>query len=137
MTEVLSIRLVSVCEREMLPSPQKDQQTFGLCAAFCGERLRRAAATVYCACVPVRNRKEPMEKKKSILVVDDEPRILRFVCTTLKLAGYNAMSCTDGEQALTIAEREKPEAMILDIVMKPLSGFLPGKNENDETPESL
>ena len=56
-----------------------------------------------------------MEKKKGILVVDVEPRIWRFVCTTLKLAGYNATPCADGEQALTIAEKDKPAAMILDI----------------------
>ncbi len=69
--------------------------------------------------------------------MDDEPRILGYVCTTLKLAGYNAMPCAGGEQALTIAEKDKPDAMILHIVMKPLSGFLPRKNENDGTPESL
>jgi DNA-binding response OmpR family regulator len=64
-----------------------------------------------------------MAGKKKILVVDDEPRILRFVTTGLTLDGYSVVSATDGQEALLLAESEQPDVVILDAVMAPMSGF--------------
>jgi two-component system KDP operon response regulator KdpE len=64
-----------------------------------------------------------MDTKKRILVVDDEPGILRFVNASLGLAGYEVLSAATGEEALLLARSEKLDAMLLDILMVPMSGF--------------
>lgn len=58
-----------------------------------------------------------------VLVVDDEARILRFVQTSLTLAGYDAVTTTSGEEALRLAQTNEPDLIVLDIVMTPLDGF--------------
>jgi DNA-binding response OmpR family regulator len=63
------------------------------------------------------------ERKKCVLVVDDEPGILRFISTSLKLAGYDVITNTNGEEALHIAQSQKPDILLLDILMHPLTGF--------------
>lgn len=64
-----------------------------------------------------------MKGKKRVLVVDDEPRILRFIAAKLGVAGYEVITTTSGEEALSLAESEQPSIMLLDIMMTPLSGF--------------
>ena len=63
-----------------------------------------------------------------ILVVDDEPRILSALETTLRGAGYEVDTATTGEDALTQAGVRPPEGVILDLV-------LPGKSGVDVTRE--
>ncbi len=58
-----------------------------------------------------------------ILVVDDEPRILRFVKTNLCCCGFEVITASDGENALNMINSEKPDLMILDIFMPGLDGF--------------
>jgi two-component system, OmpR family, KDP operon response regulator KdpE len=64
-----------------------------------------------------------METKKRILVVDDEPGILRFIKIGLSLAGYDVITATNGEEGLKLADSAKPDLMLLDILMVPMSGF--------------
>ncbi len=64
-----------------------------------------------------------METKKRVLVVDDEPGILRFVSISLRLAGYDVTTTTSGEEALQLVRSAKPDVMLLDILMQPMSGF--------------
>ena len=64
-----------------------------------------------------------MNNKKRVLVVDDEPGILKFASISLTIAGYEVITTTSGEEALKLVESEKPDIMLLDIVMEPLSGF--------------
>lgn len=64
-----------------------------------------------------------MQTKKRVLVVDDEPAILRFVSASLSLAGYEVVTTTSGEEALQLVQSEKFDVMLLDIVMVPVSGF--------------
>ena len=52
-----------------------------------------------------------------ILVVDDEPQILRALGATLRGAGYTVDSAATAEQALTAAAAHPPEAVILDLVL--------------------
>ena len=59
----------------------------------------------------------------SILVVDDEPQILRALQTTLRGAGYDVATAATGEQALTSAAVRPPEAVILDLVLPDRSGI--------------
>ena len=46
--------------------------------------------------------------KASILVVDDEPAVLKVLVTRLQLAGYQVHQATNGEEALEVFHRESP-----------------------------
>jgi DNA-binding response OmpR family regulator len=58
-----------------------------------------------------------------ILVVDDDPSIRKFVQANLEARGYKVLTAADGEEAILTAEKEKPELIILDIVMPEMDGF--------------
>ena len=62
-------------------------------------------------------------KKTKILIVDDEPQILRALRAGLLAHGYDVVSAADGEEALDKAAMELPDAVILDINMPRLSGL--------------
>ncbi len=55
--------------------------------------------------------------KARILVVDDEPDIVRSVCMRLTAAGYETLSAMDSLQATNLAIKERPDLVILDIGM--------------------
>jgi two-component system KDP operon response regulator KdpE len=57
-----------------------------------------------------------------VLVVDDEPQILRALETTLRGAGYETATAATGEAALTQAAVRPPDAVILDLVLPGKSG---------------
>ena len=57
-----------------------------------------------------------------VLVVDDEPQILRALQTTLRGAGYEVVTATSAEEALAAAAMRVPEAVILDLVLPDGSG---------------
>jgi two-component system, OmpR family, KDP operon response regulator KdpE len=57
-----------------------------------------------------------------VLVVDDEPQILRALRSTLRGAGYDVDTATTAESALTKAATQPPEAVILDLVLPDGSG---------------
>lgn len=63
----------------------------------------------------------PLGKFK-ILVVDDEPDILTFISTVLEDQGAKVVQAIDGEQALEMALREKPDLITLDLSMPEKSG---------------
>ena len=60
---------------------------------------------------------------KTILVVDDEPQIVRFVRAYLEDAGYRVVTAGDGQQALFVARHEKPDLVILDLMMPGMDGW--------------
>jgi DNA-binding response OmpR family regulator len=66
------------------------------------------------------NMLRPVEK---ILVVDDEEDILELVRFQLKKEGYRVLDCKNGEEALRLALREKPDLVVLDIMLPGLSGI--------------
>jgi DNA-binding response OmpR family regulator len=57
-----------------------------------------------------------------ILVVDDDKLFRELVTTTLNRAGYRAVEAATGEEALDLAERERPEVVVLDVHLPGLSG---------------
>ncbi len=63
-----------------------------------------------------------MESKK-ILVVDDEERVREMLGFRLKLFGYEVLEASNGEEALEVATREKPDLVLLDIMMPGMDGF--------------
>ena len=58
-----------------------------------------------------------------ILVVDDEPQILRALRAALKGHGYDVQTAADGEEALDLLALHLPDIVILDLVMPGKSGF--------------
>ena len=54
---------------------------------------------------------------KKILIVDDEPNIVRLLASRLKANKYDVMAAYDGVQAVRIAHEEMPDLIILDIRM--------------------
>jgi len=63
------------------------------------------------------------QKKPRILVVDDHPKVLRFIEIDLKLRGFEVISTDSGERALELVKSAKPDIMLLDIVMPGIDGF--------------
>ena len=64
-----------------------------------------------------------MSTKQRVLVVDDEPGVIRFVKINLTLAGFEVVTTTNGEEALPLIASEKPDILLLDILMTPITGF--------------
>jgi DNA-binding response OmpR family regulator len=60
---------------------------------------------------------------KTILVVDDEPEIVRFVRAYLEDVGYRVVTAGDGQKALFVARHEKPDLVILDLMMPGMDGW--------------
>ncbi len=58
-----------------------------------------------------------------ILVVDDEKEIIAFLDTVLSRAGHTVVAAMDGVQAVQQAMKEKPDLMILDVMMPAGSGI--------------
>ena len=64
-----------------------------------------------------------MATNKTILVVDDEPRMVQFISMNLDLEGFRVVSATNGYEALEKVTRELPDLVILDIMMPDMDGF--------------
>jgi PleD family two-component response regulator len=62
-------------------------------------------------------------KKYTILVVDDDPNIRELIVETLGEDKYLSIEARDGNEALSICEREKPDIIILDVMMPDLDGL--------------
>jgi two-component system alkaline phosphatase synthesis response regulator PhoP/two-component system response regulator VicR len=60
---------------------------------------------------------------QKILVVDDERHIVRLIQVNLERHGYRVVTAFDGNEALEVAKREKPDAIVLDIMMPFRDGF--------------
>ena len=60
---------------------------------------------------------------ETILVVDDDPDIARFVEVNLRSAGYDVAVAADGEEALTRAATLRPDLVLLDVMMPRIDGF--------------
>ncbi len=60
---------------------------------------------------------------KTILVVDDEPEIVTILEEQLKELGYHVLTAKDGLIGLEIARKERPDLMILDLMLPKLDGM--------------
>ena len=61
--------------------------------------------------------------EKTILVADDETHILHVVSLKLRNAGFKVLTAQDGQEALELAQLEKPDLVITDYHMPQLSGL--------------
>ncbi len=62
-------------------------------------------------------------RKERILVVDDEASIRRILETRLSMIGYDVVTASDGEEALTMFRNEDPDLVVLDVMMPKLDGY--------------
>jgi len=60
--------------------------------------------------------------KTKLMIVDDEVDLLAELRPLMERSGYQVFSASNGEQALEIAAREKPDLIILDVLMPKLDG---------------
>jgi DNA-binding response OmpR family regulator len=65
-----------------------------------------------------------MPAHKTILLVDDDNEIIETMRTVFDGRGYRVLVARDGNAGLTVAERENPDLIILDMMMPKKSGFL-------------
>jgi DNA-binding response OmpR family regulator len=64
-----------------------------------------------------------MTKPASILVVDDDPEIVTMLSTRLGKRGYKVSTAEDGNRALEVAKRDRPDLVLLDVMMPGKSGW--------------
>jgi two-component system, OmpR family, response regulator RpaB len=64
-----------------------------------------------------------VSRKKKILIVDDEAMIRRILSTRLTMVGYEVAVACDGAEALEVFEKEKPDLVVLDVMMPKLNGL--------------
>ena len=60
---------------------------------------------------------------KKILIVDDEPQIVEICCDYLKAAGYDTVTASNGVQAVSLARHEKPDLIVLDLMLPEMNGL--------------
>ncbi len=60
---------------------------------------------------------------QTILIVDDEKRLVSLVESYLTQEGYRVATAYNGKEALTVAQKEKPDLIILDIMMPEMNGY--------------
>ncbi len=58
-----------------------------------------------------------------ILVADDDPVLQRLLLHSLKLEGYDVLAARDGNEALNLVDAERPDLVILDVMMPGYNGF--------------
>jgi DNA-binding response OmpR family regulator len=67
--------------------------------------------------------KEQVMSKKRVLIVDDEQDIVESIKFSLELEDFECIEAYDGEEALLKAKNEKPDLMLLDIMLPRMNGY--------------
>jgi len=62
-------------------------------------------------------------ERRRVLLVDDEPSIVKVVGKRLELAGFEVLVAMDGREALSKAKLGRPDAIILDLMLPNVSGL--------------
>ena len=60
---------------------------------------------------------------KKILIVDDEPEMLEMIELRMKKNGYAVVTAVTGEECLEKAQKERPDVILLDVLLPGMSGF--------------
>jgi CheY-like chemotaxis protein len=63
------------------------------------------------------------EVRPTVLLVDDEPIILRLLQVNMRLGGFEVIACSSGEDALRRAEERPPDVVVLDVALPGIDGF--------------
>ena len=68
-------------------------------------------------------RREKSSTMAKILVVDDETVFVELIGKILKTAGYDVIAACDGQDGLEKAKKEKPDLIVLDVMMPKMDGY--------------
>jgi DNA-binding response OmpR family regulator len=61
--------------------------------------------------------------KKKILIIEDEPELVKAIQIRLQQAGYEVLSANDGQDALEKTRKENPDLIILDLMLPKIDGY--------------
>ena len=61
--------------------------------------------------------------RSRILIVDDEPDLLSVLHFGLEIEGFEVLDASDGEQALRMAREQKPDLIVLDLMLPRIDGY--------------
>ena len=64
-----------------------------------------------------------MDNKRRLLIVDDEPDLADMIKFRLESNGYEILLAHDGQQALEVARKERPDLIILDLMLPKMDGY--------------
>ncbi len=64
-----------------------------------------------------------MSEKKRILIIEDEIEMVKLLRMRLEANGYDVLVAGDGQEGLDMAKREKPDLIILDLMLPKMDGF--------------
>ncbi len=79
-----------------------------------------------------------MADKKRILIIDDDPDQVETVSMMLESKGFEPIAAYDGKEGLAKAKSEKPDLIILDVMMPNMDGYEVSKElKKDETLENI
>jgi len=70
--------------------------------------------------------------KKKILIVDDEPEMVKMLQMSLETASYEVITAYNGQEGIDKTKKERPDAIIMDLMMPEKDGFVACKEiKND------
>ena len=78
-----------------------------------------------------------MERKITILLAEDEPSLGQIIKESLETRGFDVLLCENGEKSFEVYKTEKPNLLVLDVMMPKKDGFTLAKEirlENDDIP---
>ena len=61
--------------------------------------------------------------RPTVLCIDDDPLVLHFYRDFLEARGYRTLTVTDGLEGLALAHQDRPDVILLDVMLRGLSGF--------------
>ncbi len=64
-----------------------------------------------------------MSDKKRILIIEDEQELVKALQIRLGAAGYDILAAYDGQEGLSKAQKEKPDLIILDLMLPKMDGY--------------
>ncbi|OGO40278.1 MAG: DNA-binding response regulator [Chloroflexi bacterium RBG_16_57_8] len=64
-----------------------------------------------------------MTKRLTVLLVDDDPQVIRLVKANLESSGYRVLSAVDAPTALALLDQEMPDLLVLDIMLPGINGY--------------
>ena len=74
----------------------------------------------------------PTPPEAKLLVVEDEPNIRELLATSLRFAGFEVHTAGDGATALKLAEAERPDLLVLDVMLPDMDGFAVTRRLRDQ-----
>ena len=72
-------------------------------------------------------------EQKTILIVEDEAPLRNALCDKFRRAGFIALEARNGDEGLTVATREHPDIILLDVMMPVMSGMAMLKQLREDT----